>query len=39
MEAIICQKCEQIIDYIESEKVGILYAQCPGCEVEKEKKN
>lgn len=38
MEAIVCQCCERVIEYIESEKVGTLYAQCSGCELENEQK-
>lgn len=37
MEAIVCQSCEQVIAYVESEKVGTLYGQCPGCETDEEK--
>jgi hypothetical protein len=32
MEAIVCQTCEKVIAYVDSEKVGILYAACGGCE-------
>lgn len=38
MEVIICQACDQIIDYVEAEKVGTLYAKCQSCS-EKEKKS
>ncbi|SEN07624.1 GapA-binding peptide SR1P [Lihuaxuella thermophila] len=32
MEAIICQTCDEVITYVESEKVGTLYGKCTGCE-------
>ncbi|MFD1426761.1 hypothetical protein JOD24_001004 [Kroppenstedtia sanguinis] len=31
MEAIICQTCDGIITYVDSEKSGTLYGTCPGC--------
>ncbi|MFA9557303.1 GapA-binding peptide SR1P [Evansella sp. AB-rgal1] len=26
--SIVCQSCEQVIDYYESEKVSVLYGKC-----------
>ncbi|MBA4601204.1 GapA-binding peptide SR1P [Thermoactinomyces mirandus] len=31
MEAIVCQLCDKVIAYVESEKAGTLYGTCPGC--------
>jgi hypothetical protein len=31
MEAIICQTCDEVISYVDYEKAGTLYGQCPGC--------
>ncbi|MDG5789477.1 GapA-binding peptide SR1P [Evansella sp. AB-P1] len=28
MESIVCQSCEQVIDYYEGEKVSVLYGKC-----------
>lgn len=37
MEIIVCQECEQVLDYVESEKAGVLYAKCTGCNSDTEK--
>ncbi|MBD1371275.1 GapA-binding peptide SR1P [Hazenella sp. IB182357] len=34
MEAIVCQSCDQVIEYMYSEKVGTLYGKCVGCDDE-----
>ncbi|PRX41666.1 SR1 protein [Planifilum fimeticola] len=34
MEVIVCQSCDEIIDYLETEKAGVLYGKCPGCKEE-----
>nr|WP_157087701.1 GapA-binding peptide SR1P [Oceanobacillus damuensis] len=31
MRQIVCQKCGKVIDYIESEKVDVLYGKCMQC--------
>lgn len=33
---IVCQECEEVLEYIESEKVHVLYAKCTGCHTKKE---
>ena len=40
MEVIVCQSCDEIIDYLDAEKTGVLYGKCPGCkeEVSREKR-
>lgn len=35
MEAIVCQSCDKVIAYVESEKSGTLYGTCPGCRKDK----
>jgi uncharacterized paraquat-inducible protein A len=32
MEVIVCQSCDAIVDYMETEKAGVLYGTCPGCQ-------
>ncbi|MBA4494297.1 GapA-binding peptide SR1P [Paenactinomyces guangxiensis] len=39
MEAIICQTCDEVITYVESEKAGTLYGKCVGCDEHKEESN
>lgn len=34
MEVIVCQSCDAIIDYMETEKAGVLYGKCSGCKEE-----
>lgn len=31
MEAIVCQSCDEVITYVDSDKSGTLYGTCPGC--------
>nr|WP_131924058.1 GapA-binding peptide SR1P [Hazenella coriacea] len=31
MEVIVCQCCDEVIEYVEAEKVGTLYGICQGC--------
>ncbi len=31
MEAIVCQSCDKVIAYVESEKTGTLYGTCRDC--------
>lgn len=31
MGTIVCQTCEQTIDYFEDEKVTVLYGKCNDC--------
>ncbi|PTM59295.1 GapA-binding peptide SR1P [Desmospora activa] len=31
MEAIICQTCDEVISYVDCDKSGTLYGQCPNC--------
>nr|WP_147635547.1 GapA-binding peptide SR1P [Risungbinella massiliensis] len=35
MGIIVCQECEDVLEYIESEKVHVLYAKCTSCHTEK----
>ncbi|RAL25978.1 GapA-binding peptide SR1P [Thermoflavimicrobium daqui] len=39
MEIIVCQKCDEVISYMESNKVGTLYGTCCDCDEEEEKVN
>lgn len=32
LEVIICQSCDKVIAYVDSEKAGTLYGTCQGCE-------
>jgi hypothetical protein len=32
LEVIVCQTCDKVIAYVESEKAGTLYGSCQGCE-------
>ncbi|SFJ05779.1 GapA-binding peptide SR1P [Thermoflavimicrobium dichotomicum] len=34
VEIIVCQHCEEVIDYVQSHKVGTLYGTCPDCDEE-----
>lgn len=38
MEAIVCQTCDNVITYVEADKVGTLYAKCDGCDEHKSDK-
>ncbi|MBA4542582.1 MULTISPECIES: GapA-binding peptide SR1P [Thermoactinomyces] len=38
MEAIVCQSCDKVIEYVEAEKVGTLYSTCDGCDHREEEK-
>jgi hypothetical protein len=31
MEVIVCQVCDEVIEYVEAEKVNILYGICVDC--------
>lgn len=35
MEVIVCQTCEDVIDFQEADKVGTLYSTCCDCNSEK----
>lgn len=32
MEILVCQECDQTIEYMETEKAGVLYGKCEGCQ-------
>ena len=32
LEVLVCQTCEKVIAYVDSEKAGTLYGTCQGCE-------
>lgn len=32
MEVVVCQTCDEVITYMEGDKTGVLYGQCPGCD-------
>ena len=31
LETIVCQSCDQVIEYIEAEKTGVQYGVCQEC--------
>ncbi|MEI3604866.1 GapA-binding peptide SR1P [Pseudogracilibacillus sp. SE30717A] len=37
MGIIICQQCQEVINYYEEEKVTKLYSTCPNCNTKNEK--
>ncbi|MEI3611032.1 GapA-binding peptide SR1P [Pseudogracilibacillus sp. SO30301A] len=37
MGIIICQQCQEVINYYEEEKVTKLYSTCPNCNNKKKK--
>lgn len=37
MTIIVCQGCNDVIDYVDGEKVEVLYGQCPDCQLPTER--
>ncbi|WP_120189684.1 GapA-binding peptide SR1P [Ammoniphilus oxalaticus] len=35
MTVLVCQDCDQTIDYMTDEKVAVLYGKCPKCKDKK----
>jgi hypothetical protein len=35
MTILVCQDCEQTIDFMKDEKVGVLYGKCSCCKEQK----
>jgi SR1 protein len=31
MEVIVCQVCDEVVEYVEAEKVSVLYCICTEC--------
>ena len=31
MTVIVCQDCDEVIEFVEAEKVDVLWARCPEC--------
>ncbi|HLR01934.1 MAG TPA: GapA-binding peptide SR1P [Virgibacillus sp.] len=32
MITVVCQECQEVIEYFDDEKVSTLYGKCPVCE-------
>jgi hypothetical protein len=33
MTIIVCQDCNDVVDYVDGEKVEVLYGKCTGCQL------